>query len=281
LKTAATGQNHRVSITATRGAVTRSFDRHRLGKVARLGLVARAGFYVVLAILTAEVAVNRGGKQTDGHGALSFIASTGFGDVLIGLSALGFLLLGITRIVAAVRDHDESAGKRWAAGLQGALYCAITAVPISFLAGDHSVASQQSQHRETHSALTMPGGRFIVAVAGVIVIGACLWQIKRAINSDFTEKLRLPASASVRTAVIWTGRAGIAARAMVFLPVGGFLIAAAVTANPHKAGGLDTELQTLANQPWGPAVLAVVVAGLLTFAAYAALEARYRDVTNA
>jgi hypothetical protein len=56
---------------------------------------------------------------------------------------------------------------------------------------------------------------------------------------------------------------GYAARFVVFTIVGVFLIAAAIHAEPEEARGLDGALATLAEQPWGWAVLGVVAVGLL------------------
>jgi hypothetical protein len=249
---------------------------------ARIGLIARTGFYLVLAGLTAHVAADgAGGTQANENGALTVIASTGLGEVFIGVAAAGFLILGAVRIAAAIRDRKGSTGSRLTTGLQGAFYAALTVVPISFLAGSSSTGSEQSQHRETGEVLGFPGGRVIVAVVAVIVAAVALWQVKNAVRTDFLEGLRIPRRPSwLRPAVVWSGRAGIAARGLVFLPIAGFLMAAAVDANPGQADGLDAELGALAREPWGPAALAVVTAGLVTFAVYSGFEAAFRDLTS-
>jgi hypothetical protein len=252
-----------------------------LEAAARAGLFARAGFYLVLAALVADMAVNGGGRQTNGHGALELVASTAIGEVLIGFAALGFLLLGLVRIAAALRDRASDVGSRVTTGLQGGFYCALTTVPVSFLAGKRSTGSEQSQHREAGEVLGLPGGRVIVFGVALILIGICLWQIRGAVRTDFADGLRLPPRHPwIRELTVWSGRAGIVARAFTFLPVGGFLIAAAVDVNPGKADGLDAELLTLSHEPWGSPVLWAIVAGLLTFAVYSALEATYRDLTS-
>jgi hypothetical protein len=51
-----------------------------------------------------------------------------------------------------------------------------------------------------------------------------------------------------------------------------------VTFDPDKAKGLDEALKTLAGQPFGEVLLLVAVAGLLSFAAWSFVEARYREL---
>jgi hypothetical protein len=118
-----------------------------------------------------------------------------------------------------------------------------------------------------------------VAAVGVVVVVVCAWQIRTALTRGFDDGLEVPPRPTwLQRATTVVGVVGIAARALVFVPVGVFLIVAAVQENPRHADGLDAELARLAREAWGPALLALVALGLLVFAAYSALEARYRDV---
>jgi hypothetical protein len=64
----------------------------------------------------------------------------------------------------------------------------------------------------------------------------------------------------------------------VFSLMGYFLVRAAIAFDPDKAVGLDGALAKLATASYGPVLLGVVASGLLGFAAYSALDARYRRV---
>jgi hypothetical protein len=250
--------------------------------VARGGLVARSGFYLLLAYLVARVAIDGGssGRQTNANGALTVIAKDPFGMAAIAASAVGFLLFGVVRIAGAVRDREAKRSQRLLTLAQGAFYIGLTWVPLSFVLGSRGTGSEQAQHSETAKALSWPGGRILVIAVGVVVIGVCVYQVRTALRQDFTDGLDL------RSAPRWVcrmvevaGTVGIVARALVFVPVGGFLIAAALLEDPRHAEGLDAELATLARHSWwGPAILGVVASGLVIFAAYSLLEARYRRV---
>jgi hypothetical protein len=63
---------------------------------------------------------------------------------------------------------------------------------------------------------------------------------------------------------------------VVFCLVGVFLITAAVDYNPNKAVGLDGALAKVDHASYGPFLLGLVAAGLISFGAYSLSDARYR-----
>jgi hypothetical protein len=81
---------------------------------------------------------------------------------------------------------------------------------------------------------------------------------------------------STNRTVTSLGMAGHAARAVVFVLIGAFLIKAAVEHDASEAVGLDGALQQISQQSYGTVLLLVVAVGLLLFGAYSMIEARYR-----
>jgi len=65
---------------------------------------------------------------------------------------------------------------------------------------------------------------------------------------------------------------------VVFALVGIFLIKAAVEYDPDEAIGIDGALRKLAEQTYGTVLLGVVAAGLLAYAVFCFVQARYRRV---
>jgi hypothetical protein len=251
--------------------------------VARSGLVARAAFYALLAGLAVDVAITRGhgGRQANAHGALSVVATDPWGDLAVLLTAVGFCVLGLARLVGALRDRSLPAWRRTTTALQGLFYVALAWVPLSFVLGQRGIGSEQSQHADTARVLSWPGGRFLVIAVGVVVVLVCAWQIRTAWTRDFTDGMAMSKrSPWVRRLITWLGVVGIVARALVFVPVGAFLVVAGVQADPQHADGLDATLAAMSRQPWGSVVLAAVAGGLLVFAAYSLLEARFRRVAR-
>ena len=255
-----------------------------LSVLGRLGLVGRTGFYLILTGLTVRIAMlgGRSGQQANAHGALAIVSKPMLGKLAIGAVALGFLLFGIGRLVGAVEDATVSTTRRVLTALQGLFYVALAYVPCSYLAGNNQTGSQQQQEKTTARVLGLPGGRVILVVVGIILLAVCAQQIRGAVRMDFRDGLDMSrASRLVRKVADASGVVGITARALVFLPIGIFVMISAFESNPGKSYGTDGELLALSGHAWGVAVIAVVAAGLAVFVVYSALEARYREVVSA
>lgn len=249
---------------------------------ARVGLVARSVFYCMLVDLVAQVALDGGrGKQANAHGALATVARHPGGLAAIAVTAAGFLAFGLTRIWGAIRDDQPSRWRRLTTLLQGAFYVVLTWLPASYALGRRSTGSEQQQHRTASGILSLPAGRELLFILGLIVVGVCANQIRTGVDQDYADGMDTrQAPRWIDSLVRLSGTIGIPARAAVFAPVGIFFMIAAVQSDPRHADGLDAELAALARHSWGIALLAVVAAGLAVFALYSFLEARYRTVTK-
>lgn len=262
-------------------------DAKRTGRFAlrvgaRAGLVSRGVFYLLLVYLTVRVATASGGRQADANGALRLVGTSVLSSVILGLAAAGFALFGAVRLKAAWCDDDESRLSRATTALQGVSSFVVAWVPLSFALGSTSTGSSQQSDKHAHQLLGLPGGRIIVIVVGVIVLGWAAWQIRGAMQRDFADGLDTSACRPwVRRVITAVSAGGLAARAFVMAPIGIFFIVAAATYDANRARGLDGELQLLSRHSWGQAVLALVALGLADFAAYAFIEARFRRVEDA
>ena len=67
--------------------------------------------------------------------------------------------------------------------------------------------------------------------------------------------------------------------ALVFSLIGIFLCKAALEYDAQEAIGVDGALQKLAGQAYGPWLLGLTAAGLLAYALFCLVDARYRDVS--
>jgi uncharacterized protein DUF1206 len=248
---------------------------------ARAGLVARGVVYGIIGILAIKLALGDGGKATDQQGALRTIATHSFGKVLLVFLAIGLAGYALWRLVRAILGHgpeDSDDVKDRLSGLESgigyALLCA-TAVKILIGAGSHSSSTDQ----KTAGVLGWPAGRYIVGIAGLVVIGAAVEQAYKGLKRKFLEDSKTgemgPRMRKVFTAM---GVFGHLARAVVFALIGYFLIRAAIDYDADRAVGLDGALATLGQSSYGPLVLAVCAAGLIGFGIYSALDARYRRV---
>ena len=75
------------------------------------------------------------------------------------------------------------------------------------------------------------------------------------------------------------GAVGCAARAVVFVLVGVFLLEAAVPSSAKQAKGLDAVSVQWPAPPTAPGCWPWLASGLLCYGLYCLLDARYRDLT--
>ena len=71
------------------------------------------------------------------------------------------------------------------------------------------------------------------------------------------------------------GRVGYVSKGIALTIVGGLVIAAVMTADPEKAGGLDAALRTVGEQPFGQVLLILTGAGIGLYGLYSIGRARY------
>jgi len=261
--------------------------------LARGGLIAKGISYGIVGVLAIQLALGRGGKATSRTGALQTLAQHTFGKVLLTVLAFGLASYAIWRFVQAFAEREDAedgktkgAAKKWGkrAGYvgRGLIYAGLTASAVKVLLGSGRVESQNAKaHSTTSTALSWPGGTWIVGAAGLVLIGVGLWNAYRGLTRKFEDKWRR--GEMTETARGWGARAGLAghlARAVVFTLIGVFLIKAAIDYNPQDAIGLDGALHELADATYGSYLLGLTAAGLICYALYCLVDARYRDVST-
>ena len=134
----------------------------------------------------------------------------------------------------------------------------------------------------TARLMAQPFGRWLVVIAGAVIVGAGLYQFYKAYKADFRDELNLGAmSGRVKTWTTRSGRLGYAARGVVFGVIGIFLVQAALQTDPDEARGLGGALNTLASQPFGPYLLGAVALGLVAYGIFMFVMARYRRIEPA
>jgi hypothetical protein len=259
--------------------------------LARSGLVAKGLSFGLVGVLAIKLAAGHGGNATSREGALQTLAQHGFGKAVLVLLALGFAAYALWRFVQAYAERDEESGekgeaKKWGKRVgylgRGLIYAGLTASTVKILLGSGGQQSQNQKVRSTTATVfDWPAGRWIVAIAGLCIIGAGLWNAYRGLTKKFEDKWRTgEMSTSERT---WGGRAGMAghlARAVVFGLIGIFVTKAAIDYTPKDAIGLDGALQKLVHASYGPYLLGLTAAGLVCYGLYCLIDARYRDVST-
>lgn len=248
---------------------------------ARLGLVARGGFYLLLAYLAAAVAAGWGRRTgpANAHGALTTVSAAPLGVVALVAAAVGFAGFGLIRLAGAYADRRVGRWRRVTTAGQAVAYLAMAAGTATFLLGRTSTGSSRQESSTTAALVSTGPGRVVLAVAGLVVVGICVWQLVLAVRGGFADSLRTAQlSAAARRWATVVGRFGIVARAAAVLPVGALLVVAAVERQPTRAKDFNELLDALVRTPPGVVVAWCLVAGLLGFALYSFLEVPLRRV---
>lgn len=250
--------------------------------LARVGILAYGVTHLLIAWLALQIAFGNSGQQADQNGAFQTLAQQPFGQVLLWVLVVGFVAAALWRLEQAIwgysyiDDKKKLAREKGTSAAKAVLFVVLAYLAGSTAAGNSSGGGQQQQ--ATAGVLGLPGGQFLVGLAGLIIIGVGIYKIVRGWKTKFTEDMDLPSDKKARTTAIRAGQAGYIGRGAVTSVVGILVVLAAVQYNPGEAGGLDAALKTLAAQPFGPFLLILVALGFAAFAVFSAFDAKYHKV---
>lgn len=252
----------------------------------RAGFIARAITYGVIGALAFAMAFGDGtaGTAPNQQGALALIGRATAGRIALVAICAGLLAYALWKLALAAFGHGPEGGgsrkpfDRIGNLAGGVCYLGFFAVAIRVLIG--SAGNSSAEPKNTAAGiLGWPGGQVIVGIGGGILIAVSLYQLYEALSGRFArEEKTHEMGGSERRVFMSLGHVGLSARAIVFALVGYFLVRTAIDFNPANAVGVDGALARLHHQTIGPWVLGLVAIGLITFAAFSLLEARYRQL---
>jgi hypothetical protein len=246
---------------------------------ARVGLASQGVLYIVVGMLALNI-VFGDDAQADQHGAISAVASQPLGKVLLFILTGGVAAHAIWRGTKAIRTDDEKP-KQLADAARAVMYAVFTFACIHVLidAKASDGGGGENERRATGTVLDWPGGRWVVVLAGLVVVGAGVWQWRQPFTQRFNEKLQLSGlDEGWRKVITALGIAGFIARGIALSLIGWFLIQAAIDDAPDEAGGLDHALHSLASEhAWR---LVLVAFGLFAFGLFRIVDGALRRVSE-
>ncbi len=245
---------------------------------ARAGYLARAIVYFLIGYIALTT-----GKGSGASDILDRIEALPGGLVILGLTGLGLLGYGIFRLYGAAIDI-EGAGtgakgivKRLghvASGL-GHLFLSFVAAKLVF--GNESSSGGGGSGGGEEQAATMvlgfPGGEYVLGFVGLCFLGAGVEQGVKAYTGKFMKLLDADAPGFVE----YLGRAGYAARAIVFVVIGYFAVQASMAEQGSQVRGVGGAITALQSTDW---LFTLVAIGLLLFGFFSLAMARYRTIRN-
>jgi len=252
----------------------------------RAGFVARGVTYGIVGGIALALAAGAGSEPAapNQQGALALIARAPLGRVGLLALAVGLIAYSLWKLGQGLlggRLDGAGADRPWdrisnLAG--GVVYLGFFAVAVRVLLGDGSNGSSDPRHAAA-GVLGWPGGSVLVGATGVILMAVSLHQIYCAAHGRFMDDNQTADMAvGGRRWFVSLGRVGLIARAIVFGLIGYFVVRTAIAYKPSDTVGLDGALARIHGQGLGPLLLGLVAAGLIIFAVFSLLEARYRKL---
>ena len=272
------------SPTTARAAGRQVANSPAMKWLARAGFVARGIMYAVIGWIALQIAFGNSKEQADKNGALHTLSSTPVGAFALWVLVVGFFGMALWRLSEAIYGAPGPDGRKATARLgflgRAVLYAVTGYGVLKYAIGTGGPASTNKQSVDlTATLMRHPGGRILVILIGLVLIGAGLAQAWSYWKERFLKNMQLgQARPRTRRIVEWLGRVGGVARGIIFITAGIFLVVAAVQAKPGEAKGIDSSLRALAATPAGPWLLVLVAIGLIMFGAFSCCEARWRRV---
>ena len=251
--------------------------------LAHVGYGARGAVYLIVGCLALAAAVGARARPAGSGDVFLALITRPVGAVLLAILAAGLFCFAGWRALQSIVDIDHH-GRSTRGLLRRAVYGANALFYFGFAAWAAAVAvglsrnagGEHAVHSWTAWLMEMPFGRWLVGAAGLVIVIVGCGIGARAFGSRSDRHLDLPQRRRRLANALF--RFGEAARGLVFLLIGTFVVTAAVDYRATAAKGLHGALQTLQQQPYGWLALGVTALGLIAFGAFQLVEAVFRRV---
>ena len=271
------------------GSARQAGDSDSLEHLARIGLIAYGVVHLLVAWLAVQLAWGGGGESADQSGAMQTLAESPLGKPLLWVVAVGLIALAVWQAAEILRwRHGWSASgktrtraikKSGKAIVKTAIYGALSVLAIRFATGGGQSSSQEQQ-QTTAGVFGWPAGRWLVAAAGLALVGVGAYLVYKGVTKRFLKEIDTSdCSRGALRLVTRLGQVGFPGKGIALAVVGGLLVYAAITFDPAKAQGLDGALRTILDLPAGQILLTLVALGIASFGAFCFVRARYPERT--
>ncbi len=252
---------------------------------ARMGYAAKGVSFGVIGIMMARVAFGQRAERADFAGAMEEMSAQPVLAGLLILMAFGMIGYATWRLLQGAFDLEGEGSdllgwaKRGIYIVIGLMYLFFATYAIGILAGWSTKEGEVQDW--TATILTLPFGRWIIGAAGVGVFIGGVVELWFALSRRFQVELgRDDIRGFERMGLIATGCAGHAGRSLVYGAAGVFAVRAAIHFDADEARGIADTIRELAEQPYGPYLVAFGAFGFISYGVYYCLLARHHHLPN-
>jgi len=248
-----------------------------------MGYVAKGTVYSLTGILALGAAIGFSKKSEGKLGVIKFLQDQPFGNVLLGILALGFLCYAVWRFFQSIKDPEnmgaelKAIGKRVGFFFSGIIYLGLGIYTVYQIFG--TTTGEQS------SGKSMLPADYLDYIFYAIAIGLAIkaiFQVVKAYKGRFLEKFHLNALSNINTrkTIKWLAYSGLVARAIVVGIVSYFFFTAADTANKNDIKGTSEAFSFLRQNSEGSWLMGTVALGLICYGTYMFVMAKYRKFND-
>ena len=241
----------------------------------RLGFAARGLVYLLIGYL----ALSAAGGDKGPSGAFGWLQDAPLGEPVLYVAALGLLAYALYRLGSLVFDVDnhgtdgKGVAQRIGHGASGVAHLLLAWTAFQYARGGEQPGSGSGAEEAAGSLLTFSFGSLLLGLIGLGFAAAAAMQAKSAVTGSFMHRIAGDAPSFARP----VGRAGHAARAVVFAIIAWSLVRSAWFADTAQVKTLGEAVQSLADNG---TVYTLVAIGLLLFGVFSLAIAPYRIVPD-
>lgn len=265
---------------SVQGAVDTATDNHAFEMAARGGYAVSGVLHLLVAYLIVRIAIGSGGNA-DQSGALSALAGTTGGAIMLWVAAVALIGMAVWRLAEVVvgphpsEEGDEKEGAKLALARAKAVALAVVYFALAFSAIKFATGSGQSsgqQNAGLSARLMQSGwGKTLLVVAGLVIIGVGCYHIYKGVSKRFLKDLRVSGGRVITP----LGIVGYVAKGLALAGAGVLVIVASATSDPSKATGVDGAVKTLGEAPFGKILLIVAALGIAAYGAFCFVQSRF------
>ena len=247
---------------------------HKFITLVRLGYAARGLTYILLGYL----ALGTGGEAREGAtGVFDYLRDIPLGSAILWLVAIGLLAYAVFKLISAFAnvqnrsDDLKGAMKRIGDAASGLVHLFLSYAAYQFATGGRPSGGGSQEMAGT--VMQIEFGPLLIGLVGVgFLVGAAM-QAKQAVTGSFMKHI----AGHAPRAVEGVGRAGFAARAVVFALIGLSMVRGAWNEQQQAVQGLGEAILSLRDTGF---LYTLVAIGLLMFGAFSLVTARYRIIPD-
>jgi hypothetical protein len=264
--------------------MTHAAPLHPVELLARAGYGARGLVYLLVGAFAAMAALELRSDTAGAEDALQSFIDWPLGSVWLGAVGVGLAGFALWRLLQAVLDADRRGSKpkdllfRAGQGASALLYAALAWSAWQALDGVGDLREGGGGGREAPAAtlLDLPLGEWLLFGAALATAAAAAGNLAKAVSKRFGHELSC--GPNVRRWAVPVGRAGYAARGVIFTALAFILAEIGLDLAGADEGTVSAVLQELEGLPFGSALLVATGLGLAGFGLFGLVEARWRRI---